>query len=169
MASKEIKIKVPTDWSGITLREYLNYQRDLEVYGEEEAGYMACVLHHFCGVQPQYITQLPSDVYSSIKEDLTSFMGNTQLPLQRTITIDGKEFGFEPNLSKIAYGAYLDITKYDTITINENWAKIMSILYRPIKSKSLTQYNIEPYDGAKDDDKFLDTTMDIHFGALHFF
>ena len=169
MATKELKITVPKDWSAITLREYLRFQKDLEIYGEEEAGYMACLLHHFCKVPTDYIGQLPSDMYGEIKVDLMEFIGKTDLPLQRVITIDGKEYGFEPNLSKISYGAYLDITKYDTISINDNWKKIMSILYRPITKKVLTQYNIEAYKGVMDEDKFLDVPMDVHFGALHFF
>lgn len=169
MATKELEIKVPQNWSKITLGEYLKFQKDLEVYGEEETGYMACVLHHFCKIEPHYIPQLPSDVFQNIKEDLSRFIGNTQHDLQRIITIGGKKYGFEPNLSKIAYGAYLDITKYDDITINENWAKIMSILYRPITSQTLTQYNIEAYKGVSDWEKFLDVPMDVHFGALHFF
>jgi len=167
--TKEIKINVPQNWSGITLREYLKFQRDLKVYGEEEVGYMACILHHICGIGPEYISKLPTDIYTNIKGDLMQFIGNTQLPLKRIITIDGKEYGFEPNLSKIAYGAYLDITKYDTLTIDENWGKVMSILYRPVKSKSGALYTIEPYNGYIDDEKFLNVGMDVHFGALGFF
>ena len=167
--TKELKIEVPQNWGGITLREYLRFQKDLEVYGEEETGYMACILHHFCKVPPQYITQLPSDLYGQIKVDMMEFIGNTDLPLQRIIKIDGKEYGFEPNLSKIAYGAYLDITKYDTISINDNWSKMMSILYRPITRKIGNNYNIEAYKGVSGEEKFLDITMDVHFGALQFF
>lgn len=167
--TKELKIEVPQNWGGITLREYLRFQKDLEVYGEEETGYMACILHHFCKVPPQYITQLPSDLYGQIKVDMMEFIGNTDLPLQRIIKIDGVDYGFEPNLSKIAYGAYLDITKYDTISINDNWSKMMSILYRPITRKIGNNYNIEAYKGVSGEEKFLDITMDVHFGALQFF
>ena len=169
MGTKELKIEVPTSWKGITLKDYLRFQKDLEIYGEEEAGYMACLLHHFCKVPSEYITQLPSDMYGEIKVDLMNFIGSTELPLQRIITINGKEYGFEPNLSKIAYGAYLDITKYDTISINDNWKKIMSILYRPVTRKMVGQYNIEAYKGVDNEDIFLDVPMDVHFGALHFF
>lgn len=165
----EIKINVPTNWSGITLKEYLAFQKDVSIYGEEESGYMACLLHHFCKVGTNVMTQLETDLYLNIKNDLVSFIGNTELPLQKFVKINGKEYGFEPNLSKIAYGAYLDITKYDTLTIDENWAKIMSILYRPVNRKMAALYTIEPYKGVVDDELFLDVPMDVHFGALHFF
>jgi hypothetical protein len=165
----EIKINVPQNWSGITLREYLQFQNDVKVYGEEDSGYMACILHHFCKVPADLISKLPTDIYFNIKTDLIEFIGKTDLPLQRLIKIGDVEYGFEPNLSKIPYGAYLDITKYDTISINEDWAKVMSILYRPVTKKVLKQYTIEPYKGLINPDTFMDTTMDVHFGALHFF
>jgi len=169
METKEIKITVPTQWSGITLREYLAFQKGIEVYGEEESGYIACLLHHFCKVPVDILTQLDTDMYVDIKNDLVGFIGNTELPLQRIIKIDGVEYGFEPNLSKIAYGAYLDITKYDTLTIDENWAKIMSILYRPIKKKSGALYDIESYKGIENGELFQNVGMDVHFGTMHFF
>ena len=165
----EIKINVPQNWSGITLREYLQFQNDVKVYGDEDSGYMACILHHFCKVPSDLISKLPTDIYFNIKTDLIEFIGKTDLPLQRIIKIGDVEYGFEPNLSKIPYGAYLDITKYDTISINEDWGKVMSILYRPVTKKVLKGYNIESYKGVINPDIFMDTTMDVHFGALHFF
>jgi hypothetical protein len=166
---KEIEIKVPTNWSAITLKKYFELKRDLDAYGDEENGHIATLLYHLCGVTPIMITKLPSDVLNSIKVDLASFMGETNLPLKKFITIDGVKYGFEPNLSKMEYGAYLDITKFDTITINENWTKIMSVLYRPVTSSVNGMYSIESYDGYKNEDKFLEVGMDVHFGALSFF
>jgi hypothetical protein len=96
-------------------------------------------------------------------------MGKTDLPLQRVIEVDGKKYGFEPNLSKMAYGAYLDITKYDTFTIDDNWSKIMAILYRPIVGKVGELYSIKAYTGMESEEPFLKLGMHIHFGALFFF
>lgn len=166
---QEIKITVPTNWSAVTLRQYLAMQKDIKVYGEDENGYVACLMHHLCGFDVKYLKSLDTDTFTKIKTDLLGFIGDTELPLQREIKLDGKDYGFEPNLSKIAYGAYLDIAKYDTFTIDDNWANIMSILYRPIVKKAHGMYQIKDYDGNINGDKFLDTTMDIHFGALFFF
>ena len=166
---QEIKITVPKEWSAITLKQYLNLQRDLKVYGEEENAYVACLMHHLCGFNVEYLTQLDTETFTNIKNDLVGFMGKTEFPLHRFITINGVEHGFEPNLSKMAYGAYLDIAKYDTFTIDNNWAKIMSILYRPVTSKTGNLYEIKTYDGYINEDKFLEVPMDIHYGALFFF
>lgn len=166
---KQLNITVPTQWSAVTLKKYLELHKDLKVYGEEETGYMACLLHHLCNVSPADIQNLPSDILSNIKTDLRGFMGQSDMDLQRIITVDGKKFGFEPNLSKMSYGAYLDVTRYQTFNIDENWSKIMSVLYRPVKSQTLTQYEIEPYDGVDRSKLFEEVGMDVHFGALFFF
>jgi hypothetical protein len=167
---KEVKINVPTNWKSVTLRQYLKLQKDLVAYGDDEVSHTATLLYHLCGVKPHWIPQLPTDVLNSIKTDLRGFMGDSNYPLQRIITINGTEYGFEPNLSTMAYAAYLDITKWEKITIDKNWSKIMAILYRPITKKTLSLYQIEDYDSNKSDSELFDELgMDIHFGAMFFF
>jgi hypothetical protein len=68
----------------------------------------------------------------------------------------------------MTYGAYSDITKFKTIEMDDNWAKIMNILYRPVKHKKGDMYSIETYRGDADFQKWLDVPMDVHFGALFF-
>jgi hypothetical protein len=167
---KEIEIKVPVNWSAVTLEQYLKLQRDVEVYGDDDVSYIATLLYHLCGVEPSMIPQLPTDTLNSIKMDLRGFMGDNDYPLQRIINLNGKQYGFEPNLSTMSYGAYLDITKYENITIDKNWSKIMSILYRPIEKKTGALYTIESYDSTKTKPELFDEVgMDVHFGALFFF
>lgn len=166
---KEITITIPSDWSSISLKKYLQMQNELKNYSDDEEATTAIMLHHLCGLDVEYVNQIPMEVYETIKEDLGVFLNKSDYPLQQFVTIDGVEYGFEPNLSKMSYGAYLDITKYETITIDENWPIIMSILYRPITDKSFGKYDTKNYDGNFDKNKFLELGMDFHFGALFFF
>ena len=115
------------------------------------------------------VHKIDAETYTKIKADLNEFLANTNYELQKFITIDGVEYGFEPNLSKMSYGAYLDISKWDTITIDDNWAKIMDVLYRPVERKVGKMYEIRPYNGEVDENKWLGVTMDKHFGTLFFF
>lgn len=166
---KEIEIKVPTNWSGITLEKYLQLRRDLEVYGDEEMGYFATLLYHLCGVGTDILPQLPMDVINAIQKDLAGFLDKNDIPLVPTFQLGGTLWGFEPNLSKMSYGAYLDITQYDTISVDENWVKILNILYRPITSKSIKLYEIEPYTGKDNTQILKKTPMDVVWGAYFFF
>jgi len=165
---QEIKIEVPTKWSAVTLRQYLALRKDLDTYAGEEEAITACLFHHLCKFPLEYIQQLNIDTYIAIREDLINFFNNIDMPLQKSITIGGVQYGFEPDLSRMAYGAYVDISKYETFEINEKWAEIMSILYRPLIKTTGKLYDIKAYDGNIDGDKFMDVPMDIHFGTLFF-
>jgi hypothetical protein len=166
---KEIEIRVPRDWNGITLKKYLQLKRDLDVYGGEEMGYLATLLYHLCGVGTDVLPQLPMDIINSIHKDLSGFLSKNDLPLIPTFQLDGKMWGIEPNLSQMAYGMYLDITRFDTIQVDENWVEIMNILYRPIKSKTVKLYELEPYTAQDNRDILINAPMDVVWGAYFFF
>ncbi len=166
---KTLTIEVPTTWKDIKLKQYLALQADMEAYQDDEEAQTALMLHHLCGLSPEYLKGLSAESYALLRERLTGFISPEGIELERFVTIDGVEYGFEPNLSKMAYGAYADITQYDTITIDKNWAKIMSILYRPIVSKKGNTYTIQTYEGIIDESKWLDVSMQIHWGVLFFF
>lgn len=165
---KEIEIKVPTSYADISLKKWLELQKDIKAYEDDEEAVGALMLYHLCGLEANYLKSLPMEVYTEIKADLNNFISNVELPLQRIITIDGIEYGFEPNLSKMAYGAYADVSKFQTINIDDNWAKVMNILYRPVTHKKGDMYSIKQYTGETEWEKFLNVPMDIHFGALFF-
>jgi hypothetical protein len=165
----QVELKVPNSWETITLRKYLEYLKDAESYKDDEDAVTAITLLHFCGLQTEWLNGISISDLNLLKAKLNLFIGNQEHELQKKIYIDGQSYGFEPNLSTMSYGAYLDITKYDTFTIDLNWSKIMSILYRPIIEEKEGMYLIETYNGKDNSEKFLDVTMDIHFGCLFFF
>jgi hypothetical protein len=166
---KEIELKVPTSYADISLAKWIELQNELENYKDDPAAVTALMLYHLCGLDPKYINGIAVDDYTLVKTQLESFLANVDLPLQRIIKVDGVEYGFEPNLSQMAYGAYADITQYKTLTIDKNWGKIMSILYRPVTHKKGEMYSIKTYDGELREEMFLKVGMDVHLGALFFF
>lgn len=165
---KEVEIEVPKNWSAITLKDYLELQKDIESYGDDDNALTAILFHRLCNMPVSWINQLDIITYTDIKNEINNFLNKTEHPLKRIITIDGKEYGFEPNLSNMAYGAYVDISNYDTFAIDNKWAEIMSILYRPITNKVGSMYDIEAYSGNVNSQLFMHIGMDIHFGALFF-
>ncbi len=164
-----LTIEVPTSWADITLKQYLAMQSEIENYKDDEEAQVACMLYHLCNLSPVYMKGLSVDAYNLLKEKLNAFVSPDGIELKRIITLNGKEYGFEPNLSKMAYGTYADITQWDTINIDKNWPKIMSILYRPITQKKGDRYQIETYTGEWNEELFLTTDMDTNWGCLFFF
>ena len=157
---KEITLTIPTDWAGISLKKYLNLQRDLANYSDSEEAMTALMFSHLCGLDAEYVQSLNVEDFNNIKGILEGFINTTDLPLQKIIKIGDIEYGFEPNLSQISYGAYADISKFGELTINDNWAKIMSILYRPIAHRKGDTYSIKPYEGIGDEKIWIEVSMD---------
>jgi hypothetical protein len=165
---KEIELTIPTSYGDISLKKWLTLQKEMKNYEGNDDAISALMLYHLCGLDPKYLNGIAVENYNQIKTELGLFLQNVELPLQKFIKIGDVEYGFEPNLSKMAYGAYADVSKFDTIAIDDNWAKVMNILYRPVKHKKGELYSIETYTGKEDYEKFLDVPMDVHFGALFF-
>jgi len=95
---KEIELKVPTSYADITLRKWLAMSKDMANYKDEEEAVTALMFMHLCGLDLEYTQKLSVESYNILKAELLSFMNNTDLPLQRIVTIGGIEYGFEPNL-----------------------------------------------------------------------
>jgi len=164
-----LEIGVPQNWKAVTLRKYLELLKDMEVYKDTPEAVDAALFHHLCGVDVRYLSKLDISIYTDIRTQLHKLMSVEDLPLVRRFHLDGIEWGFEPNLSEMSYGAYVDIQKYEEVKIDKNWAEIMSILYRPVTNRIGELYEIKPYSGKIDKEKFLDVSMDVHFGAMFFF
>lgn len=169
--SKQIEITVPNDFSAVTLKQYVQLQKDLDANEGDTEAQDAYLVYNLTGITPAMVKELDSDIISNIRKDLTKLLQKTDYPLQRKITIDGVEYGFEPNLSTMPYGAYLDIGKFENIQLNDDWPTVLSILYRPIKKRKGALYEIEKYNGVEpwDEDKWWEVGMDFHFGCFFFF
>ena len=166
----KLRVVVPTKWSAITLSKWLKLQEDIEIYKEDENALYDILFLHLCNLTPDMVKQIDVDTIEKIKIDINNFMMSTQCELQNIIRIKGSRYGFEPNLSKMSYGAYLDLTSFGSLGIDKNWSKIMSILYRPVKFQKFSGlYEIEEYTGDEDHTIFEEVGMDVHFGALFFF
>ena len=67
--------------------------------------------------------------------------------LTRIIEIDGKRYGFHPDLESLTLGEYADIETFIKMDIDKHLPEVMAILYRPIIEEKNKIYTIEPYDG----------------------
>lgn len=166
---KQLDIIVPTHWKDLDLYTYLRFIKEAKNYEDNIDAQTDLMIHHFCTLDFETIRGLSLESYNLVKEKLNQFENPEKLELQRFVKIGDVEYGFEPNLSKMSYGAYVDISQYEELAIDKNWGKIMNILYRPVEKKQGELYTIEPYTGKDDWEKWLGVGMDVHFGGLFFF
>lgn len=165
---KQIEIEMPGSWEDLTFRRYIEIKKDLEAYVDNEEAQTAFLIHNLCGLAVEEIQSLSAQSYNILRTKLIQFMNNEDHTLVPIVKVDGILYGFEPNLSKMSYGAYADISKYKSLEMNEDWLKIMSILYRPVTERKGSNYSIEAYNGHIDAEEWRDVPMHIHFGALFF-
>jgi hypothetical protein len=95
-----------------------------------------------------------------------------QNKLEKYIRIGEKVMGFHPNLEAMSFGEYLDLNQLVSSDFTNNLPKIMSILYRPVVSEFMHNYEIEKYDSnvhIKNADLFRDVDMAYVNGAMVFF
>jgi hypothetical protein len=167
--AQELTLHIPTDWNDVSLDRYLKLQNLLKQYADDEEATTAILLMELCGLDAAYLNALAVEDFLMLRNELSKFITKTEYELQRFVKWDGVEYGFEPNLSQMSYGAYLDISKFGSLAIDDNWVKIMNILYRPVTERKGDMYSIEPYTLKDRTDIIKQWGMDIHFGALFFF
>tara|TARA_R110001583_G_scaffold22461_6_gene84314 strand:+ start:1582 stop:2184 length:603 start_codon:yes stop_codon:yes gene_type:complete len=78
---------------------------------------------------------------------LAELQGSSANKLEKTVTIDGVEYGMHPDLNELTLGEYADLENYIKGGLEKNMPQIMAVLFRKIISKEALSYTIEPYDG----------------------
>ena len=67
--------------------------------------------------------------------------------LKRVIEIDGKRYGFHPDLDSITLGEWSDLETIIKMDVEKHLPEVMAILYRPIVEEQNDIYTIKAYDG----------------------
>ena len=176
--SQTFEIKVPTELSAITLKQYQKYisvvEHDPNKQPTDEQVEFANlkVLECFCGLSLKQAYKIPMTEFSGILKHVSELF-NEKTPLQRMFTMTDKngktiEFGFIPKLDDISMGEFIDLDKY--ISDWQQMHKAMAVLYRPVKYKKGDLYLIEDYEGTdKYSNIMLDSPVNAAIGATVFF
>lgn len=93
-----------------------------------------------------------------------------KLPLQQRIHIEGLEYGFIPDWTKLTVGEYADLETFCHKGLVEHLDKAMSVMYRPITKHGLDMYEIETYEPSRERVEAMgQCTMDVCVSAMVFF
>jgi hypothetical protein len=176
--SQTFEIKVPTELSAITLKQYQKYisvvEHDPNKQPTDEQVEFANlkVLECFCGLSLKQAYKIPMTEFSGILRHVSELF-NEKTPLQRMFTMTDKngktiEFGFIPKLDDISMGEFIDLDKY--ISDWQQMHKAMAVLYRPVTVEKRDLYLIEDYEGTeKYSNIMLDSPVNAAIGATVFF
>lgn len=162
----KVEITIPTDLGEVTLKQYQKFLKIAE--GNEDSEF----LHHkmieiFCNTNLKVVPLIKYKDILDITNVLTG-MFNQEHKFIKTFKLGGVEFGFIPNLEDITAGEYMDLDNY--INDLKDFHKAMAVMYRPINSKLLGKYTIEPYLGSDTYSEMMkNAPLNVILGARVFF
>jgi len=138
------QFKLISSWEDVTLEKWLKLLNFEETTKSEEAEETIAVLSN---IPRQLIKELALLDVALIMSKIAELQAGQNSSLRRIINIDGKEYGFHPNLESITLGEYADLEHYIKAGLETSLPEIMAILYRPVTEKKNMVYTIEAYDG----------------------
>jgi hypothetical protein len=174
MSLVELELTVPLDLSGIKLSQYQKWldvaEQNKDVKDTDFLNRKA--LEIFCGVSLKETLNIPLVAFESALVQLSKcFEQETPLVKRFTLTDpngDSVEFGFEPNLHKISFGAFSDLDDY--IGNWKEYHKAMAVLFRPTVISNKSNYRIADYEGTeKFAEAMKDMPVNVALGAQVFF
>ena len=141
---KTKRFKLISSWEDVTLETWLKliYFHKVTKSKEEEETIAA-----LSTIPKDLINQLELKDVVFIMAKLSELQTNQDSALKRVIEIQGKRYGYHPNLDEITLGEYADLETMIKNNLEKNMPEVMAILYRPIVNEENDVYTIEAYDG----------------------
>ena len=142
---KKKEYKLISSWTEVTLEKWLKLVSFKTGTKTKEARETIAALSD---IPKNVIDQLELKDVALIMEKVADLQKDEDSSLKRVIEIDGKRYGFHPDLNSITLGEYADIENFIKNDIEKNLPELMAVLYRPIvEQTSSGVYTIEAYDG----------------------
>ena len=161
-----MKITIPTSLNEITLKQYQTFRAAVLKNKDEDFIKLALVTI-FCNLTLEDAIKISIKDFNDIVLQVSQTLQQEPQFTQR-FQLNGKEFGFIPNLDKMTAGEYIDLDKY--LREEEDYHLAMAVLFRPIANKFSDLYNIEPYISSETYGKeLLDMPLDVALGSIVFF
>tara|TARA_R110002050_G_scaffold24659_2_gene65844 strand:+ start:936 stop:1535 length:600 start_codon:yes stop_codon:yes gene_type:complete len=146
---KTIEINIPTDWCDVSIERYVKYNQSMKGL-EDEKEIIIKTISILCNVPGRVVEVMKLKDLKKIQENLQKLIGKpVNKDIINKIDINGVKYGFHPNLDELTMGEFVDV---ETYAKENDIAKMMSVLYRPITKETGNRYNIEPYDFDKHSD-----------------
>lgn len=162
----KITIDVPDSLKDVTLEQYQEYIKLEEIDENKNTHFLFHKLVEiFCNITLKDIIKIKWNSLLDLVNQINKLF-EEEHKLIKTFKLNGKEYGFIPELDEITLGEFIDLDNY--ITDWDNMHKALNVLYRPITYKKGDSYIIEDYK-VSDALEFKKTPLNVTFGALFFF
>tara|TARA_B100000902_G_scaffold66618_1_gene73003 strand:- start:75 stop:677 length:603 start_codon:yes stop_codon:yes gene_type:complete len=142
---KKKEFNLIKSWKDVTLEKWLKLMDFQEGRKSKEASETIAALSN---IPKTLIKELTIKDVAIILGEVAELQRKADSSLKRIIEIDGKKYGFHPDLDQISLGEYADLEHMLTKDMYKFMPDIMAILYRPVTEEGANGvYTIEAYDG----------------------
>tara|TARA_R110000851_G_scaffold154828_2_gene297154 strand:- start:256 stop:855 length:600 start_codon:yes stop_codon:yes gene_type:complete len=141
---KTKQFKLINNWEDVTLESWLKLIDFQKGSKSKEA---LDTIKELSNIPKDLINQLELKDVALIMGKVAELQQKQNSSLKRIIEIDGKRYGFHPDLDSITLGEYADIESFIKADIQKNLPELCAVLYRPIVEEKNDIYIIEAYDG----------------------
>tara|TARA_R110002012_G_scaffold4652_11_gene21383 strand:+ start:562 stop:1203 length:642 start_codon:yes stop_codon:yes gene_type:complete len=141
---KTKQFKLISKWEDVTLETWLKLIDFRNGTKSKEAEETIAALSN---IPKDLINQLELKDVAVIMSKMAELQAKQDSSLKRIIEIEGKRYGYHPNLEEITLGEYADLETFIKNDMEKNMPEVMSVLYRPIVEEKNDVYTIEAYDG----------------------
>ena len=156
-------MRVPNSLQEITIEKYIKAINIIE-NEDVDLGIMLRLLNLFTGKSIEQLMEYPLAELDKNYQHIAKVL-NEKPKFQKTFYLDGKEYGFIPNLEQMKSGEYIDLTN----NLGKDILASMAVMYRPITRKYRDVYDIEKYNGTDNKEIFKNAPISVYLGAQVFF
>jgi hypothetical protein len=138
------EFKLISSWSDVnytTWIKLINFQKGTKTQEAEKT------IAELSNIPKDLIKQLELSDVVAIMSRIAEMQQEQNSNLKTIIEVDGKRYGFHPDLNSITLGEWSDIETFIKQDIEKNLPEVMAILYRPIVEEKNKVYTIQAYDG----------------------
>ena len=133
-----------SSWEDVTLEKWLKL---VEVETESKTKEAEDTITMLSNIPRDLVKALSIRDVAIIMSKIAELQQKQDSSLKNIIKVEGKEYGFHPDLDSITLGEYADIETMLKNGIENNMPEVIAILYRPIVERKNDVYTIEAYDG----------------------
>ena len=142
---KTKQFKLISKWSDVTLESWLKL---IEFSSKSKTKEAKETIAALSDIPKKLIDELALKDVAIIMSKIAELQQEQDSSLKKIIEIEGKRYGFHPNLDEISLGEYADIETFIKNGIEKNLPDLMAVLYRPITEETENGvYTIAAYDG----------------------
>ena len=142
---KKKEFKLISSWKEVSLEKWIKL---VDFHNGTKSKEAKETIASLSNIPKELINQLELKDVAVIMSKISELQERQDSSLKRVIEIEGKRYGFHPDLDSITLGEYADVESFIKNGIEKHLPELMAILYRPITEETDSGvYTIAAYDG----------------------